>query len=212
VTVKTQESKLIPARKGQRVEAGFSVIEMMLVVLVIFIVTAMAMIALQPTWQQFKANAGSAQVKGALRQARELAISDRTEVSVAFAVDAYGDEEVVLNEYVVKNGIMTPSGTPYLTLPIESSVLYQVFPSLPDTPDSFGNKSALYFNGAAYATGTTLLFQSDGTFTDAAGVPINGSIFMGIGTIASTGRAITILGTTGRIKSWASNGIGWFQQ
>lgn len=212
MTVKTRSPKLNPAQDGQSFEVGFSVIEMMLVVLVIFIVTAMAMIALQPTWQQFKANAGSAQVKGALRQARELAIAQRTEVSVAFGADAYGDEEVTLNEYVVKNGIMTPGAAPYLTLPIEPSVTYQVYTALPDTPDNFGNKSALYFNGAAYTTGTTLLFQSDGTFTDAAGVPINGSIFIGIGTIPSTGRAITILGTTGRIKSWASNGIGWFQQ
>ena len=57
----------------------------------------------------------------------------------------------------------------------------------------------------------TMMFQSDGTFVNAAGTTLNGTVFMGVTGIPSTARAVTVLGTTGRIRSYRSAGAGWVQ-
>jgi Tfp pilus assembly protein FimT len=63
---------------------GFSILELLTSVLIIFAVSVMAVIEMQPMWQQIQANAGLDQVKSTLRQARELAISDRRTIVVQF--------------------------------------------------------------------------------------------------------------------------------
>jgi hypothetical protein len=75
---------------------------------------------------------------------------------------------------------------------------------MPDTPDLFGNASALDFDGPA-----THMFTSDGSFTDSAGDISNGTIFIGRGSDTDTGRAITIFGATGMMRSWKRTGIKW---
>jgi len=186
---------------------------MMIVVAIIFVIAGMSIIALQPSLQQFRANAAMGQVKEALRQGHEYAISQRRTVAVTFTNDLYGNSEIVLNDYTVSNGVEALNNTPFLTVPIEPSVTFRLFNAMPDTPDHFGNQGPLAFNGTAYAAGTILKFQSDGTFTNVVGTPINGSVFMGIQNMPASARAVTILGSTGRIKGWSgANGQGWLQQ
>lgn len=185
----------------------------MIVVVIGFVVAAMAITQLQPALQDFQASAAEDTVKSTLRQAREYAISQRRTVAVSFKNDAFGDAEVVLNLYNVVSGVQTLNNTPFMSVPINRRVQFTRVGALPDTPDNFGACAALCFNGAGYATGTIIEFQSDGTFTDGTGTPINGSIFMGMLATPSTARAITILGSTGRIKSWTgTSGVNWVQQ
>jgi hypothetical protein len=58
-----------------------------------------------------------------------------------------------------------------------------------------------------------MMFQSDGEFLDGAtALPINGTVFLGIPGQQSTARAVTVLGTTGRVRGWKSNGaVAWYQ-
>jgi Tfp pilus assembly protein FimT len=56
---------------------GFTFIELLVVIGMIFIVSGMAMFQLQPAWQQSQSNAAMNQVKSTLRHARETAISQR---------------------------------------------------------------------------------------------------------------------------------------
>ena len=63
---------------------GFSVVELLTTVIILLVVSAMAVFQMQPMWQQIQANAGLDQVKSTLRQARELAISDRRTIVVQF--------------------------------------------------------------------------------------------------------------------------------
>jgi hypothetical protein len=46
-----------------------------------------------------------------------------------------------------------------------------------------------------------------------AGNFINGSVFLGQNNTAATARAVTVLGTTGRIRAYNINGAGtgWFE-
>jgi hypothetical protein len=101
-------------------------------------------------------------------------------------------------------------------LPIENKVQLLSFAGEPDTPDGFIGASpaapnGLYSGSNASAPTTGMAFQSDGTFTDGNGNPINVSIFLGEAGIPSSARAVTILGNTGRVFAYHGTGRAWFR-
>jgi hypothetical protein len=188
--------------------------ELMIVLAVGTIITVMAIVQLQPTLQGFRASAAQSEVEGALRRARELAISDRRTIAVQFGNDAFGNSQVSLSQYqlvgVPPAVVQVLNPNPFLVIPIENSVSFRLFPQMPDTPDRFGNAAPLFFGGVAYAPGTILNFQSDGTFTDAVGNPVSGTVFMGIQNFPNSARAVTVMGATGRVKAYNGGGSSWF--
>lgn len=192
-------------RTGDR---GFSLIEMMVVVVIIGIILTMTLLELQPTVYQFRANAALAQVKGAMRQARELAISERRTIVVQFV----GNNTIELFEVNEPGNVV--ANAPFMTLPIETTVSFMTFAGEPDTPDTYGIPavpSGIEFAGVVGGPPIGMQFQSDGTFTDANGNPINGTVFLGITNIKTSARAVTILGATGRVHAWKGSGLSWFQ-
>lgn len=195
-------------RDTRHEERGFTLIEMMVVIGIIMIILSMAILELQPTLQQFRANAGMDQVKGAMRQAREIAISQRRTIVVQFV----GTNTIQLFQVVEPGNVRAVN--PFLTLPIENTVTFQTFAGEPDTPDAYGIPAVpagIEFNGVVGGPPIGMQFQSDGTFTDANGTPINGTVFLGITNIKTSARAVTILGATGRMHAWHGTGLSWFQ-
>lgn len=80
-------------------------------------------------------------------------------------------------------------------------------PSLaPDTPDGYGNGGAIDFDGAA-----NVMFDSEGSFVDDNGLPVNGTMYLGVPGKAVTERAVTITGSTGRARFYLWNGNGAWQ-
>jgi prepilin-type N-terminal cleavage/methylation domain-containing protein len=202
--VKSRGNRL-QRRTGER---GFSLIEMMVVVVIIGIILTMTLLELQPTVYQFRANAALAQVKGAMRQARELAISERRTIVVQFV----GNNTIELFEVNEPGNVV--AAVPFMTLPIETTVSFMTFAGEPDTPDTYGIPavpSGIEFAGVVGGPPVGMQFQSDGTFTDANGNPINGTVFLGITNIKTSARAVTILGATGRVHAWKGSGLSWFQ-
>jgi type II secretory pathway pseudopilin PulG len=198
-------------RDARHEERGFTIIEMVVVIGIIMIILAMAVIELQPTVQQFRANAAMAQVKGAMRQARELAISERRTIVLKFV----GNNTIELFEVNVgAGGVQTVSVNPFLTLPIENTVSFMTFAGEPDTPDAYGIPAVpagIEFEGVVGGPPIGMQFQSDGTLTDANGTPINGTVFLGITNIKTSARAVTVLGNTGRVHAFYGTGLSWFQ-
>jgi hypothetical protein len=95
-------------------------------------------------------------------------------------------------------------------MPIGSPIQFCVC-SMPDTPDGFGNGGAIYFEGITNGPATGMWFQSDGELVDAATLlPINGTVFLGVSGQATAARAVTVLGTTGRVRAYRSTGVAWF--
>jgi len=195
-------------------------VELVVVMVIILVVSGIAIIQLQPTWQQLEVNAATDQVKTVLREARELSISQRRTIAIQFV----GTTEIELFQYQIQyTALGAPtqviSSTPFLTVPIGNNVSFMTFTGETDTPDQFsGTISApggIYFGGVAGGPPAGMEFQSDGTFTDGNGNPINGTVFLGVTNLPKTARAVTVLGNTGRIKSWrttsawGASGAGW---
>jgi Tfp pilus assembly protein FimT len=197
-------------RKGGNRRLGFSLIELLGVIAIIFIVSGMAILELQPTWQQSQANAGMVQIKSTLRQARETAIAQRRTIAVQFT----GNNTISLFQFVVVGATSTLAATPYLTMAVQKNVKFMTFTGMPDTPDAFGLPGAgngIEFGLVMNGPPTGMQFQSDGTFTDGTGTVINGTVFMGVAGMPSSARAVTVLGNTGRVRAYRGTGTGWFQ-
>ena len=98
------------------------------------------------------------------------------------------------------------------TTPIEAPAQFFRDPAVPDTPDAFGNTSAIEFEAQNPGPIGGMLFQSDGELVDGLTFqPINGTVSLGLTGLTTANRAITVLGSTGRVRGWKYNGTAWFQ-
>jgi type II secretory pathway pseudopilin PulG len=209
VRVNQRETKANEGRQvGQR---GFSVTELMVVVVIGIVLTAAAMMQLNPALQQQRANAGADEVKSTLRLARETAVSDRRTVQVTFT------NKNTISLYELAPGTTT-LGAAFLTVPIEGTVQFMTFQGETDTPDGFSPTitvpDGVFFAGVDGGPTSGMMFQSDGTFTNGNGTPINGTVFLGVLNVTSSMRAVTVLGNTGRVTLWRVQSTGttttWF--
>lgn len=184
-------------------EQGFSLIEVIVAIGIIMIVTAMAIVHLNPTRQQLQANGAMYQLASQLRLARELAITRRRYIQVEFLAG----NQIRLTQLAI--GVM---GAPTVisTVPIEAPIAFTLTPGAPDTPDLFGNLFPIEFQGLNGGP-PIMMFQSDGSFVSGTGNLLNGTVFMGMPNVNSAGRAVTVVGSTGRIRMYRYTGTAWIQ-
>jgi prepilin-type N-terminal cleavage/methylation domain-containing protein len=201
-------------RSGNRAR-GFSLLELMVVITIIVILSAMAISQMGPATSTMRADTAMRQVVEQLRSAREYAIANRRWVQITFPV--------VLNAGISENRVqITILNTKTLgagadaalpPTPIQRPMTFYVFPApVPDTPDAFGNASALVFGGVAGGPVGGMMFDPTGELVNEVTLqPINGSVFLGVTGHNETARAVSIMGTTGRVRGWSWNGTKWFQ-
>ena len=199
-------------RSGER---GFSMTELSVAIGIILIIFGMAIAAFQPAIQAAKYDTGMRQVLDQLRQAREYSLANRRYVQVSFPVvpTAEGPQyEVViteLNSLTAGGGAVNPVLS---TTPIQFPEQFYVYPGYVDTPDAYGNSGAIVFGGTIGGPAAGMLFQSDGELVSAATLqPINGTVFLGVPGNPMSVRAITVLGSTGRIRGWKGADSRWNQ-
>jgi Tfp pilus assembly protein FimT len=197
---------------------GISLIEMMIVVAIAMTIAGMIVVHLTPTLQTFRSNAAASQVTDVLRQAREYAITYRRYVQISFPnySGTGANNQIAIT---VKNSLTPTYGgavqpdVVLTTVTLSGNVIFQLEAGQPDTPDAFGRATAVNFANTDGGPTTGMFFQADGTFVNLTGNYINGSIFLGSNNSAPTARAITVLGTTGRVRAYKINGAatGWFE-
>jgi prepilin-type N-terminal cleavage/methylation domain-containing protein len=190
-------------------ERGFSMIELMVALTIIFVVTAIAVTSLRPNLQQARVDAAMREVIATFRQARELAIANRRYVQISFPATNNQIQVTQMNTLTPGAGAVN---TVLSTVTLAPPLVFNL-DGMPDTPDGYGNGAPIVFEGVVNGPVGGMLFQSDGELLDGATfLPINGTIFLGIPGQQSTARAATILGTTGRVRGWKSNGATvWYQ-
>jgi type II secretory pathway pseudopilin PulG len=192
-------------------EAGFSTVELMVALAMTAVLTAIAILQLRPSMRNARSDSAMHIVVDQLRQAREYAIANRRYVAISFPV--VGTEQQIaiqqMNSMTPGAGLVNPIIS---SIPLPDPVTFVIIGTLPDTPDGFGNGAAIDFEGVSGGPAGGMLFQSDGELLDGGTLqPINGSVFIAEPNQPTTARAVTVLGTTGRIRGWKSNGTNWFQ-
>jgi prepilin-type N-terminal cleavage/methylation domain-containing protein len=176
--------------------SGFTLAEMMVVLGLIAVMSAVAVMVMPAALRSATADSAATRVASVLRTAREQAISQRRNIRVTFTAP----NQVVVTRINVPATSTTTLGTTVL----EAGTAFQLFAGLPDTPDAFGSASA-----TAFGTATTVMFTSEGTFVDQNGDPVNGTVFLGRGVESLSARAVTIFGPTALIRQWRWNGGRW---
>ena len=187
----------------------------MIAVVIILIISGMAIIRMQPAVQQSRANAAMSQIVTSFRTAREYSVAYRRFVQITFPSYPATKNQI---QITVLNHLTSGAGNDVIltTITFPSTVNYQVFAGFPDTPDAFGNATPVYFEGLDGGPVAGMMFQPDGTFVDTTGNPVNGTVFLGVNTFNVSARAITVLGSTGRVKAYfgvvgKSGSYGWAQ-
>jgi Tfp pilus assembly protein FimT len=184
----------------RNLERGFSLLETLIVVGIIFILSAITMMKSFGTLDNYRANSAMDSVVSQLRVARQLAISQRRRVVVSF------DQTNMKISYQVMapttTGTTELSGS-VITMPLPKTTQFVVESGVPDTPMGFGNSAPIYI-GNLTGGPSIMQFNSTGTFTDITGYnTLNGTIFVGVPNKPSTARAITIMGSTGRVRQYS---------
>jgi prepilin-type N-terminal cleavage/methylation domain-containing protein len=181
---------------------GFSLIEMMIVVVVILIACAVGFMTLQPSIKQARVSNAYNFALGALRQAREDAVADRRVYMVTFS------NAVVPNTITITQ---SDTGVVKTTYQLPTDVTFNVqtgFPvsqtAAPTTPDAFGvGTPAIDFDqGVAGGVKNTVYFYPDGSAQDSLNNINNGVIYLARPADLYSARAITVWGATGRIRGW----------
>jgi prepilin-type N-terminal cleavage/methylation domain-containing protein len=204
---KTKSKLALGERCGER---GFSMIEMVLVVSIIMIISAIAVMEMPASLQNARSNVAVRQLVDQLRQAREYSIANRRYVQVSFTTVA-GQAQVIITQV---NSLTPGAGANVVlsTVPIEAPMQFTVFAAKGDTPDLYGNANPIEIGGINGGPPAGMYFQSDGEFVAAATyLPINGTVFLGVPGNSSTARAVTVMGTTGRVRGWLGGGPAWAQ-
>ena len=188
-------------------EAGFTLLELLVVVGLMGVVAAMAMMVSPALTQTKRSDSGMEQALDAIRSAREVAISQRRNVRLSFVgITAFQ----TLREDIDSTGTVT--GTTILrTVQLENRMQIRLDPDvLVNTPDRFPT-AARPATATAFSGPTPVRFTSEGTFVDANGDVTNGTITLSIPGMKNSARAVTVMGATALVRSWRWNGSAWVE-
>jgi type II secretory pathway pseudopilin PulG len=183
--------------------AGFSLVEIVVVVGMAAAVTGISMPALMTLVADARSDSASTSVVSALRIARDRAIGERRNFEVRFIppnqiqfarveLTDGADADALVDITIVSNTFL------------EGNFEFLHVDGTGDTPDEYGADGDV-----AFGASPTRMFTSEGTFVDTVGDPLNGTVFLASKSIPNSARAITILGASALIHSWRWNGRAW---
>lgn len=186
-------------KRGWLSQAGYSLTEMMIVVGVSAVVMGISVVTISSSRSGLTGDGAMRVVLAQMNQARELAITQRRNMRLTF-VGANAMQ-------IIREEVPGPTLTTIQSVSFEGRMNFLLVPSLPDTPEAYGNSAATYFGAA-----TEIKFTPDGTLVDQNGALLNGSVFLALNTTQNqslSARAVTIFGSTGRVRAYRWNGTVW---
>jgi type II secretory pathway pseudopilin PulG len=220
------KKKALRARDSER---GFSLLEMVMVVALGIILTAIAFVSMIPMVQQQHVVNAYNTTMAAMRQARDNSISQRTSYSVTFTKTSSPALSTITVAPTLSTGFQDQQNS--VTYQLPTDVQFDAEPAVASTatPDGFGTGATpIDFGYTASGTGTgaqtVIYFCPDGSSQDGTGGvgACTGNWSGGVVYIAMPGnlmssRALSLWGATGRIHGWrlysnSSGGYQWLRQ
>jgi Tfp pilus assembly protein FimT len=196
-----ESQKLVPI--SRRAEQGYSFIELLVVASLIIVMIAVAVFTLGHSRRSYRSDDAASQVVNFLREAYGRALSQRQTMSVridrANQTIALIDENRIVagDEFEVRRAPLIDQVS--LSQPAVGGVSVGV----PPAPYSYA--SAVYSSNVWEAH-----FRSDGSVVDAAGNPMNATLFFSPTNLSDNDanliRAVTLFGPSGSIRVWRFSG------
>ncbi|HWY59934.1 MAG TPA: prepilin-type N-terminal cleavage/methylation domain-containing protein [Terriglobales bacterium] len=191
---------------------GFSLVELMVVITLILIVTGFSVMTIQPSLKQNHVTEAYNQTLMALRQARDTSVAQRQIYFVTLSNAA------VPNSITITQGSTGTVTATYFLPPDVAFAAVAGIPvsqgAFPTTPDAFGvGATAIDFDqNIVGGVKNVIYFYPDGSAEDVVGNVNNGVVYIAMPGVVNTSRAITLWGTTGRLRGWRINrsGANWY--
>ena len=185
---------------------GFSLLEMMAVIAIGFILAALTITTFIPLTNQQHITEAYNSTLTTMRRARDQATADMRIYVVTFTTPG----TITVTQTTSSTCQIPAVGTVLMTTVLPSDVSFMVEPGVPTsnttaptTPDAIGSAAlAIDFDEPSIPGSTSICFNPDGTATDVLGNINNGVIYMGRTGDVYSARAITLWGTTGRLRGW----------
>lgn len=212
--------------------SGFSLLEMTVTIAIILIAGSIAYVSLIPLLNAQRVTNAYNTTLGAMRQARDNAVAQRTTYSVTFS-NTTSPHSIVVAPVLPAGGSSFSGEQSSLTYQLPTDVFFLAQSGLPNTtataPDHYYSSSLLPIDFGYTANGGTggqsvIYFCPDGSSQNAQDGAGNcsGSWDGGVVYIARSGnilssRAITLWGGTGRVYGWrlysnGGSGYQWLRQ
>ena len=190
-------------------EAGYNLVELMIVVGIAGVLAGMATVQISLSKNSARGDAAMRVVLYQMNQARELAIGQRRYMELVF--DTTKNEMQVWREDTVATTSLVRN------IGFEGGAQLGLTTGVPDTPDAFGKTMSTSFTSqknGTFASTTKLTscvkFAPDGTLVDWNGYVVNGTVFIKFASGDSNSvRAVTVLGSTGRVRGYRWDGHAW---
>jgi Tfp pilus assembly protein FimT len=179
--------------------AGFTLLEVLMVVALAMVVSAIAIPVSRNMLSRSKATGANMEVMSWLEMARNRATAERRNFEVTFD----STQRSIQIQRIEADGTKT---APVQLRHLPENVGFVQFSGATDTPDAFGAASPIVFSGP-----TPHMFTTDGSFIDSNGDPSNGTLFMGKPGQRDTGTALTVFGATGLLRAWRLTGNKWIR-
>jgi prepilin-type N-terminal cleavage/methylation domain-containing protein len=195
-------------------QAGYSVIELMMVTAIVGVVTGMAVIQIGSSRQGLNGDGAMRVVLSQLNQAKELAITQRRNMRLTFTNNSSvqilreevpaGAGPTTISSVPFEGGLtfLRPAGVPDINVAGNVPVLSEVAAALSPTLSTG--------TGVAFGNATVeMKFAPDGTLIDQDGLTLNGALFVARANQTLSTRAVAVFGSTGRIRAYRWDGRNW---
>lgn len=204
---------------ASRKNNGFSLLELMITLCIALIMAGVTFIAMRPMLKQSHMNTGYNTTLMALRNTRNLAITQSHEYYVNFNPAGFpaGTIQVQYQPPAVGAGLAPPLQQ-VITYTLPTDVSFTAQAGLPAaTPDGFGTgATAIDFESTPGVPLNYIVFFPDGSAQDNLGNYSSGVVYLTqITESIYSSRAITVWGATGRIRGWRLTQVGagtWVQE
>jgi prepilin-type N-terminal cleavage/methylation domain-containing protein len=186
-------------------KSGFSLLELMITLSIVLIMAAVTFIGLRPMLNQSHVDSAYATTLMALRNTRNLAITQSHEYFVNFNPGGFPPGTIQIQYQPPAIGGVAQPIQQVITYSIPADISFAVQAGFPaNAPDGFGTgANAIDFESVPGIPLNYVVFMPDGSAQDQLGNYNSGVVYLTrLNDSFQNSRAVTVWGATGRIRGW----------